>query len=233
MQRGVRALDVGTAWTASVLRFGLGLVASHVGPRPAQPVRIYDFEGCPFCRKVREALTMLDLSAMILPCPKGGPRYRAEVIARGGQAMFPYLIDPNTDTEMYESAAIVRYLYEHYGNRSAPFYLSSDLSVPFGSLASAIRLGRGVRYRPAKQPEQPLELYGFDASPYVRLVRETLSELELAYTLHPVGKRSPSRSEFIARSGKMMVPWLADPNTGTEMFESADIRKYLLDTYAE
>ena len=30
----------------------------------------------------------------------------------------------------------------------------------------------------------------------------------------------------------MMVPYLVDPNTGTEMFESADIKQYLLATYA-
>jgi glutathione S-transferase len=30
-----------------------------------------------------------------------------------------------------------------------------------------------------------------------------------------------------------MVPFLVDPNTGQEMFESADIVRYLEDTYAE
>jgi glutathione S-transferase len=29
-----------------------------------------------------------------------------------------------------------------------------------------------------------------------------------------------------------MVPYLVDPNTGREMFESAEIRKYLYETYA-
>ncbi len=31
----------------------------------------------------------------------------------------------------------------------------------------------------------------------------------------------------------MMVPYLVDPNTGTEMFESADIVAYLDRTYAK
>jgi glutathione S-transferase len=31
----------------------------------------------------------------------------------------------------------------------------------------------------------------------------------------------------------MQVPYLADPNTGRELFESADIVRYLEDTYAE
>jgi glutathione S-transferase len=62
-------------------------------------------------------------------------------------------------------------------------------------------------------------------------VRETLSELELPYLLHNVARGSPSRVAFVERSGKMMVPYLVDPNTGTEMFESADIVRYLERTY--
>ena len=30
----------------------------------------------------------------------------------------------------------------------------------------------------------------------------------------------------------MQVPYLLDPNTGAQMFESAEIRDYLYDTYA-
>jgi len=47
-----------------------------------------------------------------------------------------------------------------------------------------------------------------------------------------VPRRSPSRSDFISLSGKMQVPFLLDPNTGVTMFESAEIRRYLYDTYA-
>jgi glutathione S-transferase len=216
-----------------VLRLGAGLLAGHQGPRPEQTLELWEFEGCPFCRKVREALTFLDLSALVHPCPKGAPHHRAEVTRRGGREMFPYLHDPNTGAEMYESEDIIRYLYERYGNRSAPWWLASDVSVPLGSLASVLRTGRGVRYRKARVPEQPLELWSFEASPFCRIAREALCELELTYVLHNVGKGSPSRQAFRARSGRMMVPWLSDPNTGREMFESADIRDYLYETYGE
>lgn len=227
-----RPLDVTTSWTASVLRLGAGLTASHAGARPERMLTLYDFEACPFCRKAREALTMLDLSANILPCPKGGPTYRPQVVEQGGQAMFPYLVDPNTEQSQYESSDIVAYLYRHYGNRPAPWYLRTDVSVPLGSMASVIRGARGARYRPARAPEQPLVLYSFEASPYCRIVREVLSELELPYELHNVGKGSANRPQLRARSGRMMVPWLHDPNTGREMFESADIVGYLEQTYA-
>ena len=63
-------------------------------------------------------------------------------------------------------------------------------------------------------------------------MRETLCELELPYVLHNVARGSPKREGFVARSGKMMVPYLVDANTGTEMFESADIVAYLEQTYA-
>ncbi|MCA9686349.1 MAG: glutathione S-transferase N-terminal domain-containing protein, partial [Myxococcales bacterium] len=106
-----RTLDVAASWTATSLRLGLGFWASHAGPRPEQPVELYEFEGCPFCRKVREALTMLDLEARVFPCPKGGPTYRPQVVARGGKAQFPYLVDPNRGVELYESKAIISYLY--------------------------------------------------------------------------------------------------------------------------
>jgi glutathione S-transferase len=228
----MRSIDVATSWTGAVLRLGAGLSAGHQGPRPAQPIELYEFEACPFCRKVREALTHLDLEALVHPCPKGGKRYRPEVVRRGGREMFPYLYDPNTNVEMYESADIIRYLYEHYGNRSAPWWLASDVSVPLGSLASALRAGKGMRLQESRAPELPLELWSFEASPYCRIAREALCELELPYLLHNVGKRSPSRKAFKAQSGRMMVPWLRDPNTGREMFESAEIVRYLYETYA-
>jgi glutathione S-transferase len=47
-----------------------------------------------------------------------------------------------------------------------------------------------------------------------------------------VAKNSPSRSAFVEKSGRMMVPYLSDPNTETAMFESADIVRYLERTYA-
>jgi glutathione S-transferase len=228
-----RALDVTTSWLGSVLRFGAGYVASSIGPRPAEPLELFEFEACPFCRKVREALSMLDLPARIHPCPKNGPTYRPQVIREGGKRQFPWLRDPNTGVAMYESTEIVAYLYRHYGTRTAPWWLRSHVSMPMGSLVSLLRAGRGSRYVPARSPAQPLELWSFEASPYCRIVRETLSELELPYLLHNVAKASPSRAAFVQRSGKMMVPWLHDPNTGVEMFESAKIRDYLVQTYAE
>ena len=62
-------------------------------------------------------------------------------------------------------------------------------------------------------------------------MRERLCELELTYTLHNVARGSAAREAFVERSGKMQVPYLVDPNTGVEMFESAEILTYLDETY--
>ena len=99
-------------------------------------------------------------------------------------------------------------------------------------VASGVGRGSaGAFVRPSKAPGQPLELYSFEASPFCRLVRERLCELELPYRLHNVARGSAAREAFVERSGKMQVPYLVDPNTGTEMFESDDIVEYMLSTY--
>jgi glutathione S-transferase len=227
-----RTLDVGTSFLASGLSLAGGMRVGRLGPRPDQPVELWDFEACPYCRKVREALSVLDLQARIYPCPKGGKRFRPAVRERGGKTQFPYLVDPNTGTEMYESEDIARYLHERYGEGPPPpIQRAGPLWTAVSSMATLARPARGARALPSRAPEQPLELYSFEASPFCRIVREALCELELPYLLHNVAKGSPSRRAFVARSGKKMVPYLVDPNTGVAMFESADIVQYLRDTY--
>ena len=100
-------------------------------------------------------------------------------------------------------------------------------------MASAIRPASGRFYIPSRAPAEPLELYSFEASPFCRIVRETLTCLEIPYLLHNVGRGSPRREAFVERSGKMMVPYLVDANTGVAMFESAEISRYLIETYGE
>ena len=229
-----RTLDVASSFFATLARLPAGMTVGELGPRPEQPLELYEFEACPYCRKVREALTMLDLEAMIYPCPKNGPRFRKQVVAKSGKAQFPYLVDPNTGEAMYESDDIIAYLYESYGDGRAPFYLSlGPLTTLGASFASAFRFGLGQGYRRARAPKKPLELYSFEISPYCRIAREALCTLEIPYLLHNVGKNSPSRPAFEKRSGKVMVPYLVDTNTDTEMFESAEIVDYLNQTYAK
>lgn len=224
-------VEIGTSALSTLARLGSGIWVGPLGTRPGQPLELYEFEACPFCRKVREALTMLDLEVMVYPCPKGGTRYRTVVQNLGGTLQFPYLVDPNTGQALYESSEIIRYLYQTYGDGQVPLALDNPLVMVSSALATAVRMGQGQNVRSSRAPAQPLMLWSFESSPYCRLVRETLCELELPYLLHNIGKDSPGRPAFVERAGRMMVPYLVDPNTQTALFESADIRAYLLRTY--
>ncbi len=221
-----------SSYLTSGLAAAQGMTVFVHAKQPALPLELYEFEACPFCRKVREALSAFDLDAMIRPCPRGGTRFRPSVKARSGTGKFPFLVDPNTGREMFESDEIIRYLATTYGDGRVPLGLRmGPLTMVRSGLASASRpLGR--KARPSKAPAEPLELYSFEASPFCRIVRETLSSLEIPYLLHNVAKGSPKREAFVARSGRMMVPFLIDPNTHTAMFESAEIVRYLERTYA-
>lgn len=233
----------------SLVRLGGGAVVKGQSKTPAQPLVFYDGEFCPYCRYVREALTELDLDAQIFPVPKKGQRFRPQLTKLGGKAKVPFLHDPNTGSKLYESEAIVDYLYQEYG---APGLRRPPRLIYLSLLATLLRFKSGMFARPSQAPQQPLELYSFEASPFARLVRETLCELEVPYLLHNVGKGrgrlvdwlppglrrnyvgpTANRRALIARSGKMMVPYLVDPNTGVAMHESADIQRYLIKTYGK
>lgn len=231
----------------SLARGGRGAVVKGHRVRPEKRLVLYDGEFCPYCRYVREALTELDLDVMIYPVPKKGMRFRHLASKKPGEHTVPFLVDPNTGESHHHSEEIVQYLYDHYGPEGARrprrlIYLSL--------LATMLRFKKGMFARPSKPAEKPLELYSFEASPYARLVRETLCELEVPYLLHNVGKgrgkpgewlppgarknyvgTTENRRKLVERGGQMMVPYLVDPNTGVAMYESAEIQRYLLKTY--
>lgn len=91
--------------------------------RPEKPITIYEFDACPFCKKVREMVCYLDLDVLFYPCPQGGPNFRPEAVAKGGKSRFPYMEDPNTGAAMYESDDIIKYLADNYGDGTVPLAL--------------------------------------------------------------------------------------------------------------
>jgi glutathione S-transferase len=230
------------------------LPTAVAGVQPPLPLRLFDIEASPWCRAVREVFTALHLDVEIYPCPKGGTRFRPEAERLGGKQLFPLLVDPNTDTVMHESQDIIDYLFATYGGRRTPrAFQGSRLKPAFSVVSSAARGLRGLRVRPARQPEQLLDLWSFEGSPYSRLVRERLCEMEIPYTLHSMGKEhwleagpatrrlkpgpyvptpGGKRAAFFAEHGTVQVPYLEDPNTGVKMFESSDIIDYLEASYA-
>lgn len=252
------AFDFTTSIVSSTMRGWRGTASFQPAKRqPEKLLELYEFEASPYCRLVREVLTELDLDAMIYPCPRGGKRFRPRAIELGGRKQFPFLLDPNTGDKLYESADIIDHLRREYGDgKSAPRGLARSIGLGGSYLATTTRLigrFRGAVARPSRAPELPLELYSFESSPYSRPVRERMSELELPYRLRNFGKArweemgppfvrakfypdapmtGRNRMRMHELTGRSQVPYLIDPNTGTAMYESADIIRYLEKTYA-
>ncbi|MFT4520650.1 MAG: glutathione S-transferase [Halioglobus sp.] len=247
--------NLATSMISTFLRAANGIQSVPAAVKPKEPLQFYDIENCPYCRLAREALTELNLDAEILPCPKKGERFRPALVERGGKAQLPYLVDPNTGVEMYESLDIVAYLFETYGQREMPAKWKVGKLQTFGSmLASAPRLSRGMQANPGRRPVYFLELYSFESSPYARPVRELLCEMEIPYILRNCGRTQPqdwllpsvrekmniqrgseleNRQRLQEIEGKVSIPYLYDPNTDVGLFESGDILNYLRDTYSE
>ncbi len=244
---------IGSMLSTSV-RAGNGIQAQPVAHPPKKLLQLYDLENCPYCRLVREALTELNIDVEIYPCPKGGERFTPALIELGGKAQRPFLYDPNTGKGYYESMRIVAYLYEAYAKRRLPLKwrkakhlqtLSSTLaSVPGGDHAAT---GASV-----KLPRKMLELYSFESSPFARLVREQLCDMEIPYIVRQCGRTTAAewvpppvrerlgielepelanRRHLLEQTGRVAIPYLHDPNTGTGLYEARAIIDYLIETY--
>jgi len=183
--------------------------------------------------QVREAVSILDLDVVFYPCPKDGKTWRPKAVELGGKQMFPYMVDPNNGTAMYESDDIIAYLFENYGDGNVPLLLKlGPVTAITAGLGQIARAGRGSAARPSKIPAEPLVLWGYEGSPFVKLAREVLNELELPYLLKTCARGSPKRDAMLEKFDHFQVPLLEDPNTGESMFESAYIVDYLERTYA-
>ncbi|KAF9670559.1 hypothetical protein SADUNF_Sadunf13G0081600 [Salix dunnii] len=192
-------------------------------------------EACPFCRRVREAMTELDLSTEVYPCPKGSVRHREIVRKIGGKEQFPFLVDPNTGVSIYESGDIVKYLFQQYGKGRSPSTGLLESTLFTGWVPTILRAGRGMTlWEKARldPPSKKLELFSFENNPNARLVREALCELELPYILQNVGTGSQRTKLLVDVSGFQEVPYLIDPNTGAEIGDYRKILAYLFQTYS-
>lgn len=250
----IHQLNILGSVVSSTLGKWRGSAAIKGVTQPKLPLKLYDIEASPYCRLVREAVTALHMDVEILPCPKGGTRFRPEAQRLGGKQQFPLLIDPNTGTILYESLAIVEYLFATYAHRAVPrSYQRTWGTLPGVYLGTVVRGLAGQKLVLGKIPAKLLHLWSFESSPYSRLVRERLCELEIPYVLHNIGKErwqdigpaklrlkpgpyepvpGGKRAAHFGRTGHMQVPYLEDPNTGAKILESSLILDYLEEAYA-
>ncbi|MBP2279582.1 glutathione S-transferase [Psychrobacter sp. PL19] len=252
------------ATTSTLLRGGRGNMGTATPMQPEQSLILYEHEACPHSRRVREVMTHLNLDYESRPSPHKGHVYRDELKELAGKAQVPFLIDENTGDKIPDSQVIIDHLFTHYSKKGTTpenYRASNGDSATLSNKATSIAsMMRGVKADHPKKnlargkPKEPLQLYGFEASPFCRLVREKLSELEIGYINHNVareqiqdiggfgmrlnlgeyhpikgGKRERIMNQVM--DGKLQFPYLIDPNTDAKMYESADIIDYLDTTY--
>ncbi|NQZ41668.1 MAG: glutathione S-transferase N-terminal domain-containing protein [Moritella sp.] len=119
--------------SASLLRWNAGKTKQSA-LEPTDPLVLYSFESSPYSRPVRETLCELELPYLLINLGKQqfgelGPAIhrlspgeytplpktkRSAFFAEHGTVQVPLLKDPNTDVDMFESKAIVKYLITTY-----------------------------------------------------------------------------------------------------------------------
>jgi hypothetical protein len=68
---------------------------------------------------------------------------------------------------------------------------------------------------PSRQPSEPLILWGYTSSPFVKVVTELLCEMELPYLFRTVARGSPKREEMFQKYGHFQVSTIALKQTGS------------------
>eukprot|EP00735_Rhodelphis_limneticus_P005175 TRINITY_DN16922_c0_g1::TRINITY_DN16922_c0_g1_i1::g.29662::m.29662 TRINITY_DN16922_c0_g1::TRINITY_DN16922_c0_g1_i1::g.29662 ORF type:complete len:302 (-),score=59.16,GST_N_3/PF13417.1/4e-11,GST_N_3/PF13417.1/0.0081,GST_N_2/PF13409.1/0.00018,GST_N_2/PF13409.1/25,Glutaredoxin/PF00462.19/0.26,Glutaredoxin/PF00462.19/0.52 TRINITY_DN16922_c0_g1_i1:209-1114(-) len=227
---------------------GAGRAASlEDAARPLKPLKLYEFEACPFCRKVRETISILDLNVIVYPCPREtmkvygymkDSRFRPVVQGLGGKLAFPYLVDDNTGMNMYESADIVKYLWERYGGKTKKPYCvegvppALNMSTLMFSTFMRPLPTHGMQRLPSRDPGPELiQLWGYETDVNSRLIREALTSLEQPYLYRNVAPGTAKLDELKTLSGSTIVPYFFDPNTKFSSTDGPTVVKYLLDTY--
>lgn len=230
-----------------------GTVGSRKVKLPEEGLILFDRESCADCRLVRQALTELNLDALIYPCPEQGDRHLQSLREVSGAEQIPFLFDQNTAEKVLGSEAILSYLFEQYANKSVPEkFQAGRFDHIKDVMCNVLRSGAGKTAVASNTAQQALILYSFESSPFSRPVREKLCELQLPYQLINLGKQQKAdmgpavfrfhtgpyvpvsgskREDFLRRHDQVMVPYLFDPNTGQGLFQSEQILQYLTETY--
>ena len=213
-------------------------------PRPEKPLILYEYDASPYCKRVREMMNLLDLTVEYRPCPGARQgKFSNDLFQQTGRRTVPYLIDPNNGVEMFESDDQIQYLLDTYGPANKDdfdmkalwpitFTQFSFVTSAFAALVRDMPASkRQSNARPDNEQMKPLQLWGYECSPFVRPVREKLGSLCLPHEMISCSRGSANRDKMVQKNGRFQVPYLVDPNTGIEMFEGPEIVEYLDQVY--
>ena len=219
---------------------------------PSLPLILYENESDADSKLVREACSMLSLIVTIYPMPMNGPRYRNKIDPNDfvntkfpstvpNDRNFPYFYDPNTSVKLAGSRKIIDYIFTKYGppGQPTPDVLQQPLTgVNFPRLAASLGVSvivnnAGGTYIDSILPSnvQPITLYAYEGSPFCKVVREALCSYEIPHTIYYTPRGSINRQRLYDLTKRFQVPYIQDPNTGIDLFESEAIVEYIRKQY--
>ena len=120
---------------------GAGVLADiNKYKRPSKTLLLYEYEGSPFCKKVREACSLLDVTVEYRPCPSARYGFSDQLATRTqGDRTVPMFYDPNNSigglNSLQDADAIVDYLFDYYGPGAAN--MPANLKKKVGGNAAA------------------------------------------------------------------------------------------------
>lgn len=75
-------------------------------------LKLYTYQGCPYCEKVRRAFAEMGTDYEEIDAERGTPG-SLELVKLGGKQQVPFLMDEGQGIFMYESDDIISYVREH------------------------------------------------------------------------------------------------------------------------
>lgn len=79
-------------------------------------LELYQFESCPYCRRVRDKLSDLGIDYICRNVQVGTPKWN-ELKKLSPNEQVPFLVDPEKGVALDESEAIIAYLEKNYAPR--------------------------------------------------------------------------------------------------------------------
>jgi hypothetical protein len=162
---------------------------------------------------------------------------------------FPYFYDPNTNVKLIGSRRIIDYLFTKYGPPSNNNNIPEILQQPiigtnwpkrFAYIGvSVISRNAGGTYIPSSFHDtnnnnierKPILLYAYEGSPFCKVVCEVLCNYEIPHTIYYTPRGSVNRQRLYEITKRFQVPYIEDPNTGINLFESEAIVEYIQKQY--